>query len=79
MVKVSSPAEGYEVQGGEAGGKEGGAEGGEEKGGTEQVMRRAKRSAMTPIFDEIKITFEKWRMGGQHVGNAGFWVFAAKP
>ena len=42
--------------------KEGGEEGGEEGG--QEVVRRLRASALKPIFDEIKITFEKWRMGG---------------
>ena len=45
---------------------EGGEEGG--KAGREVVTRR-RASALKPIFDEIKITFEKWRMGGQYVDS----------
>ena len=70
-VVVSSPAEVHEAQGGEEGGKEGGEEGGKEGG--EEVVRRLRGSALRPIFDEIKITFEKWRMGGQYVDNADFY------
>ena len=30
---------------------------------------------MKPIFDEIKITFEKWRMGGQYVDKEDLGLF----
>ena len=62
MVAVSRPA-----AGGEEGGQEGGQMGGEAKGRTEKIVRRARQSALTPIFDEVKRTFENWRMGGQYV------------
>ena len=52
---------------------EGGEEQGEEKGGTVQVLRRARVTALKPIFDEINITFGKWRMGGQYVGGEEFY------
>ena len=47
--------------------QEGGEEGCEEKGGTVVVERRGRTTALKPILDEIKITLEKWRMGGQYV------------
>ena len=37
--------------------------------GTLKVVRNQRASALKSIFDEIKITFEKWRMGGQYVDN----------
>ena len=69
VVEVIRPAEVHEAQGGEEGGKEGGEVGGEEKGGTEQVVRKARASALKPVYDEIKITFENWRMGGHYVDS----------
>ena len=51
--------------------KEGGEEGGEEGG--QEVVRRLRASALKPIFDEIKITFEKWRMGGHYVDSEDFY------
>ena len=44
-------------------------EGGEERD-EEMLMTKVKRvrsSELKPIFDEIKITFEDWRLGGQYV------------
>ena len=44
-------------------------EGGEE-GGEKMFMREVKRlrsSALEPIFDETKKTFENWMLGGQYV------------
>ena len=46
-------------------------EGGEE-GGEKMLMRKVNRwrsSALNPIFDEINITFENWRLGGQYVDS----------
>ena len=61
-------------EGGEEAGKEAGEQGGEEKKGTLKVVsRRCRASALKSIFDEIKITFEKWRMGGQSVDNDEFY------
>ena len=54
--------------------QEGGEEEGEEKGGAVQVLRRARTSALTPILDEIKITFENWRMGAQYVDDECFYT-----
>ena len=59
-------------EGGEEAGKEAGEQGGEEKKGTLKVVRK-RASALKSIFDEIKITFEKWRMGGQYVDNEDFY------
>ena len=53
--------------------QEGGEEGGEEKGGTVVVEKRGRITALKPILDEIKITFEKWRMGDQYVGDEDFY------
>ena len=53
------------AEGGEEAGKEAGEQGGEEKKGTLKVVRK-RASALKSIFDEIKITFEQWRMGGQY-------------
>ena len=30
-------------------------------------MRKGRKSALIHIFDEIQMTFEGWRMGGQYV------------
>ena len=38
-----------------------------------QVLRRARVTALKPIFDEINITFEKWRTGDQYVGHEDFY------
>ena len=48
----------------------GGEEGGQEAGGAakgQKVVRKGRKSALIHIFDEIQMTFEGWRMGGQYV------------
>ena len=43
-----------------------------QEGGEEMLRRKVNRlraSALNPTFDDIKITFENWRLGGQHVGS----------
>ena len=45
--------------------QEGGEEGGEKM--LRRKVRRLRTSALHPIFGEIHITFENWRLGGQYV------------
>ena len=53
--------------------EEGGEEQGEENGGTKKVRRRAKPSAWKPIYEEVRKTFENWRMGGHYVDSEDFY------
>ena len=47
--------------------QEGGEEGGEEM--LRRKVNRLRTSALNPIFDDINITFENWRLGGQYVDS----------
>ena len=50
---------------------EGGEEGVEEKGG-DVVKRRARKSALLDVLDQVKITFDNWRLGDQYVDSEDF-------
>ena len=58
---------------GEEGGEEGGEEEGEQATGEQRqrevVVRKTRQSALIDVYEQVKFSFERWRMGGLYVDS----------